>query len=338
MDEAVAAPAQSSGGRPPRPVRVERYAPTNQDEWNAVVRASRNGTFLIERGYMDYHGDRFVDHSLIVRDTAGQVLALFPADRLGTVLRSHGGMTYGGFVFGDRMTVVDMGHVFDGVAAALRAEGVTSVIYKSIPAIYHVAPAEEDRYWLFRHGARLFRRDVLTVVDNAQRGPMQERRVRSLRKARAGGLEVRATDDFEAFWEILDQNLRDRHGVAPVHRVEEIRLLATRFPKNIRLYGAYDGDALIAGAVGYVSRNVCHVQYNAASSAGKQRGALDLVMAHMLDAYAATTRFFDFGASTERNGMYLNAGLVEYKEGFGARTVVQDMFEWDLTIAARSAG
>jgi hypothetical protein len=30
----------------------------------------------------------------------------------------------------------------------------------------------------------------------------------------------------------------------------------------------------------------------------------------------------------------LNAGLVEYKESFGARTVVHDIYTWDLTTPA----
>jgi len=35
------------------------------DEWNAFVAKSKNGTFLFDRRYMDYHADRFSDHSLM---------------------------------------------------------------------------------------------------------------------------------------------------------------------------------------------------------------------------------------------------------------------------------
>ena len=57
--------------------------------------------------------------------------------------------------------------------------------------------------------------------------------------------------------------------------------------------------------------------------------ALDLLDV-LLESYAGRVRYFDFGASTEDGGRTLNAGLVEYKEGFGARTVVHDMYEWEL--------
>ena len=34
--------------------------------WDDFVRSSRNGTFLFERAYMEYHADRFKDHSLVI--------------------------------------------------------------------------------------------------------------------------------------------------------------------------------------------------------------------------------------------------------------------------------
>ena len=42
------------------------YSINHRDVWNQFVRQSRNGTFLIDRRFMDYHSDRFVDCSLLV--------------------------------------------------------------------------------------------------------------------------------------------------------------------------------------------------------------------------------------------------------------------------------
>ena len=44
---------------------IRRYNPAMADEWNQFVRASKNGTFLFDRRFMDYHSDRFSDHSLM---------------------------------------------------------------------------------------------------------------------------------------------------------------------------------------------------------------------------------------------------------------------------------
>lgn len=313
---------------------VSAFTRADEPAWDAFVARAKNATFLLQRAYMDYHADRFEDHSLIVRGGDGAVVALLPADRRGVVVRSHAGLTYGGFLIGEEMTLPRMLRVFDAAVGALRVRGVDRLVYKTIPSIYHAAPAEEDRYCLFRAGARLVRRDVLTVVDYRHPCTPQERRARSVRKAARGGVTARPSADFAAFWSVLDENLTARYGVRPVHSLEEITTLAARFPENIQLYAAYERDALVAGAVVYLSATVCHVQYNAASARGRAVGALDAVLDHLLRAFEGTKRFFDFGASTEADGRVLNQGLVEYKEGFGARTAVHDIYELDLATAA----
>ena len=44
---------------------IQRYTSDKQAEWDAFIAQSKNGTFLMQRGYMDYHSDRFVDCSLM---------------------------------------------------------------------------------------------------------------------------------------------------------------------------------------------------------------------------------------------------------------------------------
>jgi lipid II:glycine glycyltransferase (peptidoglycan interpeptide bridge formation enzyme) len=39
----------------------------------------------------------------------------------------------------------------------------------------------------------------------------------------------------------------------------------------------------------------------------------------------------DFGISTELDGRQLNAGLIDYKEGFGARAVNYDFYEMPVS-------
>ena len=62
-------------------ITIERYTPSHRAEWDDLVGRSRNGTLLHERGYMDYHSDRFDDCSLLARDDAGRLLAALPANR-----------------------------------------------------------------------------------------------------------------------------------------------------------------------------------------------------------------------------------------------------------------
>lgn len=314
---------------------IKDYSSDDKALWDAFVAGSKNGTFLFQRGYMDYHADRFPDASLIAFDKGGAVRAVLPATRLGNALISHEGLTYGGFVTDHRMTVDTMLYVFEASLDHLRESGITTLLYKSVPHIYHRSPAEEDLYALFVHGAELYRRDVLSVLNYRAALDWEDRwrwRMRKAGKALRAGLEVRKSGDYDLFWRLLTMSLAQRHGTQPVHTLEEIELLARRFPDQIQLFGAYRGDALEAGAVIYVSDTVCHAQYSASSDHGRDVRALDLVFGRVIDMFRGQARYFDFGISTDPDGRSLNHGLVEYKQRFGARAVAHDFYRLSLSV------
>lgn len=314
---------------------IRSYTLEDRVAWDAFVAQSKNGTFLFQRDYMDYHADRFPDASLMAYDDDGAIRALLPATRREDELSSHGGLTYGGFVTDKRMTAEAMLGVLEASLDHLCRAGVTTLLYKAVPYIYHRSPAEEDLYALFVHGAEVRRRDVLSVLDYGAERDWRDRlrsRIRKVGTARRAGLQVRQSDEYERFWELLTANLAQRHSVRPVHTVDEIKVLAGRFPDRIQLFAAYRGTALEAGAVTYLSDTVCHAQYSANSEYGRTVRCLDLVYAHIIDAFRGRVRYFDFGISNEQDGS-LNQGLIDYKESFGARTVVHDTYR--LTLPAR---
>jgi Acetyltransferase (GNAT) domain len=305
------------------------YDETWREPWNAFAAKAKNGVFFFHRDYMGYHADRFADHSLIVlRD--GKPVAMLPASVKADTVVSHGGLTFGGLLVDQTATTPFVLSAFEALIAFLRGHGLRRFVYKCVPHIYHAVPAEEDRYALFVRGARLVRREVTSTVDLPNRVPYQERRRRGVKKAMASGVEVRPTDDLEAFWAILEETLERAHGVRPVHTVAEMRRLRDLFPDNIKLFAAFAGGAMLAGSVVFENPTAVHAQYIAASDAGKRIGALDAVFDYLIADHYRDRRYFDFGISTENGGADLNQGLIEQKEGFGARAVVHDWYEVDL--------
>ncbi len=311
---------------------IKPYRDDDKERWDAFVASSKNGTFLFNRDYLDHHADRFPDASLIAEDEDGDVRALLPGTRQDHQLISHAGLTYGGFVSSEDMTLGTMLDVFNASLRHLQEDGVTTLLYKSVPHIYHRRPAEEDLYALFVHGAELYRRDVLSVISYGDELEWKARRRRGMRKATRAGVEIRESEEYERFWPVLEANLKERYGTWPAHSLEEIRLLARRFPAQIHLYEACLGDELEAGVIVYVSDSVCHVQYNAASPAGRDHGALDLLFGRLIEAFRGHVRYFDFGISTEQEGRFLNTGLVEYKQHFGARAVAHDFYRLPISV------
>lgn len=304
---------------------LRRYSDGDAESWNRFIAASKNGTFMLDRNYMDYHRDRFDDHSLLAFDAEGALLAVLPAHRRDGMLVSHGGLTYGGVVSDAAMTPLKMLGLFDALLAHIRREGLRGLYYKTIPRFYHRQPADEDLFALFLHKAVLKRRDLTTALDPQFPAPAQMRRRRGMKAAAKAGLAVTESDRWNEFWAILTQNLAERHKLAPVHSVEEIRLLHGRFPDAIKLHCVTQGDAVVGGAVMYLTERCAHVQYTASSPAGRDANALDLLFFALIEIYA--DRWFDFGISNEGDGRQLNHGLIDYKEGFGARTVTLDHYE-----------
>jgi hypothetical protein len=308
---------------------VRRYEAADREAWNDLVRRAKNGVFLFDRGYMEYHADRFRDHSLLV-ESAGKLTAVVPGNLAGDTFVSHGGLTFGGVVSDARMRAGTMLRVFGALLRHLQAAGVRTVVYKAIPHIYHRMPAEEDLYALFRCGATLVRRDIAAAIEKGLAAPYTKGRKWGVKKGAGSGVTLERSDDFEGFMAVEEANLADRHNVRPVHTAAELRLLAQRFPENIRLYVAREGNAIVAGTLVYASERVAHTQYIATTPRGRELCALDALLDWLIHQELAALPVFDFGISTEQAGRLLNEGLAENKESYGARGIVYDHYELKL--------
>lgn len=310
---------------------VKQYTQEKAQEWNEFIEDSRQGTFLFNRSYMDYHADRFQDASLMIY-RKGQLYALLPANRLGDTLYSHQGLTYGGLITKKQSTTAEICEVFIKINEYLYHSGVQRVIYKPTPWIYHCYPGEEDLYTLtYICHAQLTSRDISSTIPFDSRIKFSESRRSGIRKATRAGVTVRESKDLATFWDILDKNLTNKYATHPVHSLEELTLLHSRFPNSIRLFMAYNNKGIaIGGTIIYEMPRVVHSQYISASPEGKRLGAIDLLFDYILnDVYANHKGFFDFGKSTEEGGKILNKTLIFQKEGFGGRGVCYDCYEWE---------
>ena len=118
--------------------------------------------------------------------------------------------------------------------------------------------------------------------------------------------------------------------MCPVHSAEELRMLAEKFPDNIKLYTAEKNGQIEAGTVVFLQVGVVHTQYLANSDEGRKTGALDCLLDWLITDVYKDKIWFDFGISCEQEGRYLNEGLAAQKEGFGARAVVHDFYRMRL--------
>lgn len=309
---------------------IRRYTAEDKTLWDRYVSTARNATFLFYRDYMDYHADRFHDFSLLFYK--GQRLyAILPAHREATALCSHFGLTYGGLLMNNHVTAADTCTLFDELNEWLRAQGFQKVVYRPVPWVYHVHPSEEDLYAIYwKCGARLRSRNIGTTIFMQQHLRWRKGHLHQLRKAKNSGISVKSNAPLAEFWEILEENLMNRFQAKPVHTLEEMALLKSRFPKNIIQYSAYKDEHIIGGILFYITPQVVHCQYISTNAEGKELGAMEAIYEQVMYHDYTTYPYLDFGSSTEQNGSILNEGLISHKEGYGGRSIVYDTYEWSL--------
>ena len=312
-----------------QPIEIIRYTAEHKAEWDSIVAASRNGTFIHLRDYMDYHADRFCDHSLMFYRNR-EPIALLPAHIADDTIYSHNGLTYGGLLLTDAATTDTILELFERLREyLLHTTTVTKFIYKPVPHIYHSYPCEEELYALFRNSAVLTERKISSAIKLDRALPFKGRR--KLTTAMKMRLHIVEDNDFATFWEILDSRLKSKYGVAPVHSLDEIMRLHNCLPDNIRLFRITDDNGeTLGGTVIYVTDTVAHMQYSGTTEEGRRTSALDYLYEYLIAERFADKEYFDFGISVEEGGKVLNSGLIAYKERLGGRGIMYDTYTIDL--------
>ena len=313
-------------------ISIVRYNESQKSQWDKLVSQSRNGTFLHLRDYMDYHRDRFTDHSLVaMKDDS--IIAVLPACIDGDTLYSHRGLTFGGWLMPLRhFDVTTMLEVWQQSTLFMKEHNIAKLVYKAVPHIYHKYPAEEDLYAIFRAGGALDESNISTVIDLDEPLPFDRGNKRNVNHALKNNVRVGQSEDWNSYWSILEQLLMEKYGKKPVHTIEEIKLLNSFFPHNIKLYTATLDRETLAGVVMYYSgEQVAHCQYIASTPQGRELKALTLLFDYLIKLAADNGfKYFDFGTSNEQDGRYLNEGLVIQKNRLGGRGIVYNTYSIDI--------
>jgi hypothetical protein len=315
-------------------LQISQYSPDQQAIWDKFALQAKNSTFLHQRGFMDYHADRFVDNSLLVWNNR-ELVAILPANRIGDELFSHAGLTYGDLLVCMDSKLKDLISYWAAVLAFLDNAGISTLYYKSVPAHYHRGLGLEEQYIFFLINAEIYRCDTCFVIDNQQFSGYNHRRTRSIKKAAKHQHRIENTD-FVQFWEeILIPNLEERFGVKPVHSLQEISLLKSRFPENIFQYNIFLDEKIAAGVTIFKTDTTAHAQYISTNEWGKSTGAVDLLFDYLIREAFADLHFFSFGIANEQQGKALNWGLTEWKESFNPLVFPQQFYKIDTKMWER---
>ena len=306
---------------------VRLYNSEDFANWNAFISIAKNATFLFHRDFMEYHSDRFQDFSMLVFED-DKLVSVIPANRVGDAVFSHQGLTYGGFVFNKKIKLGEVIAVTKAVLEFLFQNNIHTLQLKLIPSIYNSYFSEEIEYAMFLTEAKLIRRDCLSVIDLTKPFSFSNNRNRSIARGFKNNLVIKEELEFELFWnEILIPNLEKKHNSKPIHTLEEILNLQKKFPNNIRHFNVYQQGKILAGATIFETEIVARSQYISGNKDMNSTGSIDYLFSYLIKEIYNQKKYFDFSTSHETSSKNINKGLLYWKEGFGAKTLVQNAYE-----------
>ena len=241
-------------------------------------------------------------------------------------ITSHSGLTFGSFIVKENIRSYKTMEYIAHSIKFLFNNKIQKLYFKQIPTFYNNVSSDEVDYTFFILDAQMYRVDIAYVIKYQKIIPYQQRRLRSIKKGKNINVQIISDNKFDSFWnQILIPNLKQRFGVKPVHSLEEIASLSENNPKSIVQYNAYLEGQIMAGTTLFITPNVVHAQYISASEEGRKNGSLDLLFDFLINKYS-DKMYFDFGIVNENLGRTINLGLLDWKEGFGARAYLHRFY------------
>lgn len=307
--------------------------------WDKYVWESNNGTMFHTRKFLSYHQEgRFTDHSLMFYD-GDKIAALFPAAiRViagKTVLASHCGASYGGFVCNEKTSIRKAFDLVSGLLDYARKEGVDTIDMTLPPFVYLERPTHYLDFALYKSGFTYRKREVSSVIpldftaDDIYTQFKPEART-AARRSRKLGVDIRITEDFDRFYPILKKNLAMRHNVNPTHTLQELLLLKKLFPDRVLQFGAYLDNTMIAGVTMFLCNSRVALAFYISHDESYQKYRPVNLLFYEIIKWSIENgyRFLDYGIFTVNEDP--NWGLGKFKESFGARGILRETFQIDL--------
>lgn len=315
-------------------LQVARFEPNDALMWDRIVATSPQGALQHRRRFLDYHGDRFSDRSLVVwRDE--MPVAVYPAAdslaRFGEVV-SHPGAAYGGLVLAPGVRVSEVPGIVEAVIGHYQEAGVRRLVVRPPWHWTQLRPNEVFVHELLRRGATAHPWQLVSVVDLSHSLALSSRRRRMLQRGTSRLSVSWDVGHMPQYWRILEERLLISHSVEPTHSLDEVTDLAMRFPDNLFLVTAWAANDIVGGALIITESTYQHVQYIAATDAGRDSGATDVVVVSAAErARTGGVKSLSLGSSVEPQDHSVNSGLIDFKSEFGASTFAVPRLTLDLT-------
>ncbi len=304
---------------------IIKYNAALQAGWDDLIKRSSNGTFLHLRHYMDYHTHRFEDFSLMIYEGL-KLRAVLPAHRYGRDIFAHKGLTYSDFIFQKKLKIERKIAIVAQVLHYLMLQNFQNLYIRSIPFPFQSVTDESQIYIYHKTGAIIEKILPFFIIDTRNSIKPNQNRRKNLKKLLKYNFQIdNNISDLTGFWKIVEKNLQNRYKTAPVHNINEISLLAKRFPKQIQLFTIKHKHKILAGALVYFINQTAHFQYIHTNDEPDSRQAVEFLTFELVKQFNKYM-YISFGNSAVSDNN-LNKNLVYWKESLGCQIINQLFFK-----------
>ncbi len=280
------------------------------------------------REFMEYHKDRFVDHSLLFfKDD--KLAAVLPAHVDINVLYSHKGLTYAGIIA--LAKTENLPAILRSLQQYAMDHHINRVELKLPPEGFHKELSFYEKTTLQQQYA-VSKELTDLVINFDEPWKPSSKKTAGYRNGSFDALTISESKDVAPFWiQLVQPQLKQRHNTKPVHTLQEIQLLQQRFPEQILQYYMHRQQVLVAGMMVFDFKNVIKVQYAFANELGFKSKAMEYAYLSIIQkALNQGKQLVDLGVVNNPDGT-INKGLQRFKLELGATIVPMRSYGLNLS-------
>ncbi len=320
-------------------INAVQYNPELENDWdNFIENNKKNATFLNSRKFLKHNAQNAVDDCSLVFYNKNKIIGVLPAafyvKENTKIFHSHPRSTYGGFVL---LATAGMEEAMEIVASTIifaKSINANEIIIRNPFRIFNLIPADESDYAMWYHGFTIKYRELeIAVKLDEESEKRYENGARYSIKKASRLVVVKEVEDYEAFWNMLTNNLLQKHNTHPTHNLQQFMNLKSLVGSDkIKLFGGFVEDNFVCGVIIFVCNSMAlHAQYIASDLNYQEKRPLNAVIDHIIKwGVVNGFQYLNLGTANENCGREINYGLFHFKEGFGGRGILRETMHLNL--------
>ena len=301
-------------------MNVVRYHSGLKDEWDKFVKNSNTPLFIFERTFIEYHGDRYMDHSLLVYND-GILVAALPACEIDVQLICHRGLPFTDIITKLRKEWFDIDDIIIAILNYGRKNNIKKIEIELCPEIYKNIPSGETLYFLRKNDFEFCNQKLSAIVYLKD---IEESRlyIKVSRIFIEKSEIIFNSNDFESFSNLISNNLNQKYQSKPIHSLEELLYLKEKFGDQIELVLTKSNNVIVGAVLLFKLGQVIKGQYLTSIA----NNASDFMLSQIMLKYQKDYSYFDLGTSNSLQDNEINIKNLGFKCKLGGKAMCIDKY------------